>query len=224
MATIGVVSLQDNLDSLFINAAKRYDFRIGEVNHVEHHLGECDLLVFVGGEDVATSLYGEFRAGTSGPFEPSRRDMFELFMYRRALRAGIPMLGICRGAQFLAVMNGDSLWQDIERHPYNHKVTTTMAYGSDLTSFDVTSTHHQMIHHSAGTDVDYLDIARAHVGQVATKNEFEVHDNFNDEVEICFYYNTSSLCVQGHPEYLKYENPFPTFVRKLIKDYFNLEF
>lgn len=50
--------------------------------------------------------------GTPPKRDPERDDL-ELFIARRALGRGIPMLGICRGAQLLNVVRGGDLHQDL---------------------------------------------------------------------------------------------------------------
>jgi hypothetical protein len=74
-------------------------------------LDECDLVVFAGGADVNPALYNE-RAMACTTFSQSR-DQEEVRVYHTARRLGLPMFGICRGAQFLHVMNGGQLWQNV---------------------------------------------------------------------------------------------------------------
>jgi len=71
-----------------------------------------DGLVLSGGEDIAPSHYGE------SPQNPAwagndQRDALELALYRAAVAAHKPVLGICRGAQLIGVAEGGSLWQDL---------------------------------------------------------------------------------------------------------------
>ena len=99
-----------------------------------------DLLVFLGGQDLSPFLYGETICGSSAPHMPTNRDMLEMFVYKRALQFKVPMFGICRGHQFLSVMNGDSLWQHITHHPQEHHIKFR-----DGPSIKVPSVHHQMV-------------------------------------------------------------------------------
>ena len=49
------------------------------------------------------------------PYELSPlRDRFEIKLYNRAQEKGLPMLGICRGIQLMAVAGGGSIFQDID--------------------------------------------------------------------------------------------------------------
>ena len=65
-----------------------------------------------GGADVHPSYYGEAMYEKTAT-APAAHDAFEVTLARRALEIGMPVLGICRGAQVLAVADGGSLTQDV---------------------------------------------------------------------------------------------------------------
>lgn len=69
-------------------------------------------LLLSGGVDVDPSYYGEDPLPGLGRITPER-DAFELALTRRALEAGVPVLGICRGVQVLNVAAGGTLYQDL---------------------------------------------------------------------------------------------------------------
>ncbi len=77
----------------------------------------CDGFLFTGGQDVSPSLYGmEDATGTivSSP----ERDQLEALLLSKALEADKPILGICRGLQFINAFVGGTLWQDLPlQHP-----------------------------------------------------------------------------------------------------------
>ena len=62
--------------------------------------------------DVDPAYYGEEPHPRLGPVNP-RRTSFELAIVRQALARGLPLFGICGGAQVLNVALGGSLYQDI---------------------------------------------------------------------------------------------------------------
>ena len=68
-----------------------------------------------GGPDLDPSAYGAERDPHLGPTEPGL-DAFELEVARCADAAGLPILGICRGAQALNVARGGSLHQHLPDH------------------------------------------------------------------------------------------------------------
>jgi putative glutamine amidotransferase len=70
-----------------------------------------DALVIAGGADVGPDLYGD----EPGPLTVIRpgRDQGEVALVRAALAADLPVLGICRGMQLLAVLHGGRLHQHL---------------------------------------------------------------------------------------------------------------
>lgn len=76
------------------------------------YLERVDGLLLSGGNDLDPAHWGEDPLAGLGRVEPAR-DTAELALATGALQAGVPVLGICRGAQVLAVAAGGTLWQDI---------------------------------------------------------------------------------------------------------------
>jgi len=70
-------------------------------------------LVLTGGEDVHPAVYGEEVHPRCGEID-TVRDRFDIALVRESIRAGIPLLAICRGVQVLNVALGGTLFQDIE--------------------------------------------------------------------------------------------------------------
>lgn len=68
-------------------------------------------VIIGGGDDIATDLYTASAGGD--PEADHERDAFEIAAIQRAMAAGQPILGICRGAQLLNVVAGGSLFADI---------------------------------------------------------------------------------------------------------------
>lgn len=84
---------------------------IGEV-YAQEYISHIQGLILSGGSDVTPFYYDEDPHKISGPFcRP--RDIMERALYREARKAGIPVLGICRGMQVIASFEGGSLIQDI---------------------------------------------------------------------------------------------------------------
>jgi putative glutamine amidotransferase len=65
-----------------------------------------------GGPDLDPSAYGARPSPDLGPVEPAL-DLFELEVARVADAAGLPIFGICRGAQALNVARGGTLHQHL---------------------------------------------------------------------------------------------------------------
>ena len=84
-------------------------------NELRYFIRECDGLLFPGGQDVDPALYGEAIRPECGELCPAR-DGMEAALLDAALRLNKPVLGICRGLQFLNVHTGGTLYQDVAGH------------------------------------------------------------------------------------------------------------
>jgi len=80
-------------------------------------LDMIDGVQLCGGADVHPKRYGAETHPLTKPFR-DEQDEFEIELVRRAFARGMPVLGICRGAQVLAVADGGTLTQDVKTlHP-----------------------------------------------------------------------------------------------------------
>jgi putative glutamine amidotransferase len=79
---------------------------------VEALLGHFSGLLISGGPDIDPASYGAPRSPALGPVNPAV-DELELAICRAADELGMPMLGICRGAQLLNVARGGTLHQHL---------------------------------------------------------------------------------------------------------------
>lgn len=157
------------------------DMFLAEGWEVSDQLYEADLVCFGGGSDVSPDLYME--ANTYSQNTPAR-DLKCVGLYTRAKAMDIPCVGICRGGQFLNVMNGGRMKQHIDGHGFGHKVTIIKddLYDYKGVEFQATSTHHQEII----PEQEYADIIG--VGPEGV-------------TEVVYYGDNRDLCFQPHPEY-----------------------
>src|SRR5919197_2722230 len=119
-------------------------------------LERLDGICLSGGPDVDPGAYGaRERHPELGETEPSL-DAFELGLARSALALGIPILGICRGAQALNVACGGTLRQHVPGHRQTELTsepthTVEIASNSRLArivrtrTLPVNSFHHQAV-------------------------------------------------------------------------------
>lgn len=83
-----------------------------EGGDLEQLMNMCDGFLFTGGHDVSPRMYSE------PPMEGKissckKRDEMESFILKEAIDGNKPILGICRGMQFINAFLGGTLYQDI---------------------------------------------------------------------------------------------------------------
>lgn len=160
---------------------------------------EADLMQFCGGADVNPSLYGHGVHPTTTFSTTS--DGIDEAHYELATRLNMKKVGICRGGQFLNVMNGGKMVQDCDGHAtyYGHEAID-MLTGRTI---HVSSTHHQMMMPADHGEV--LAVARESLHRKLVVPEQGTVNNMigelGDDVEAVFYPQTESLCFQPHPEF-----------------------
>ena len=79
---------------------------------VERSVARLDALIISGGPDIEPGQYGA-SAGPSTTIVRPERDAAEIALFRAALAAGVPVLGICRGMQLMNVALGGALIQHL---------------------------------------------------------------------------------------------------------------
>lgn len=160
-------------------------------------LRKCDLVQFTGGEDVTPYFYGEDTHPRTH-FNESR-DFMEASFFTIAKMYGKKMAGICRGGQFLNVMSGGAMYQDVDGHAI-HGTHECFDRGSGQV-FNVTSTHHQMMLPSHnGRIIATADQSTRR--EYMQDGEIKVHDSVGGDVEVVYYRHTDALCFQPHPEFV----------------------
>jgi gamma-glutamyl-gamma-aminobutyrate hydrolase PuuD len=169
----------------------------------------ADLVVFSGGADVDPLLYGEKRH--SSVHIDLKRDLSDLTLYQLCLDEGIPMLGICRGAQFLHVMNGGSLFQDVDHHYGDHDMWDIR---NKVMVNNVSSVHHQMVLPSFDNGFEMIAF-KANLSKKRVISPSMTEEGGNKDVEAFFYRDTGCIGIQGHPEYRGY-NEFTKWSLDLI--------
>lgn len=182
-------------------------------------LEDADLAVFTGGPDVDPAYYGEEKI--SNYYGNEERDFEDINAYMTCLEQGIPMLGVCRGAQFLAAMNQYKLVQDLDNHQTDHKIWDVRGH---FYLDKVSSLHHQSVIPGPGMDV----LATATESTVKVLNpkikleKSKTQANFwSPDVEAFFIRSTCCIGIQGHPEYKNY-NAFSKWSMELVQEFVNL--
>lgn len=180
-------------------------------------LDEAEIIVFNGGEDIGTSIYGENPISRGIPFDKSARDQQEIEIFNAYVHPRVLKVGICRGAQLLNCLNGGTLWQDVDNHGRDHDMVI-LATGIILRA---TSTHHQMMrpNYDKAQLIAVSNESNRKYAQLDTYPTVSYPDDNND-TEIVYYPDTNTLCIQGHPEYVP-GNPFANYCVDLIHHYYS---
>jgi putative glutamine amidotransferase len=169
-----------------------------------------DVLVVWGGADIHPSLYNKGRSRYSGADNrPSRRDLIEWALMQRAKSLGVPIIGVCRGAQMLCALEGGILAQHVDNHSGYHDVVT-----SDNEIIEVNSIHHQMMV-PTNTVHEMVAWTPAPLSQ-------QYHDDFGTiemerEPEFIYFNAVRGFAVQWHPEMMELSNPANQYVLKYIQ-------
>ena len=143
------------------------------VEEVPQLLDMVDGVLLSGGDDVHPRHYGHETHELTKP-GPDEEDAFELELTRGAYERGMPVLGVCRGIQVMAVADGGTLTQDVEtlhqgahRHRYSwrdlaleppgdhwHPIVTESGSAAERWMADgeplVNSYHHQCVASTGG--------------------------------------------------------------------------
>lgn len=195
--------LEESLSKLkiyVVGYSKEYaNWMLGKlVNNID----EADLVVFTGGEDVDPSLYNQERnPRTQSNLE---RDIYEKSVFELALKLDKPMVGICRGSQFLCVMAGGQLVQHQDNPLYVHNL---LNYDGDM-NVETTSTHHQAQYPYNLPTNEYKilgwtqGLSKFHEGG----KQQELYQDATKECEVVYYKKINALGIQGHPESM-FDNP-----------------
>lgn len=169
------------------------------------NLEDADIVLFTGGEDVDPSLYNEKKHRTT--YSNIIRDNEEKEIFKKVDPKKQMCLGICRGSQFLCVMNGGKLVQNVS----GHAIFETHLITNGESSIDITSTHHQMQYPFNLPNKDY-SLLYWTKGRRSLKYEMNQMTALNDipfEPEIVLYHKTNNpvcLAIQGHPEMMRKES------------------
>jgi len=132
----------------------RYDAKNGK------DVKQCDGIILAGGGDIHPKFYGREDQIDHAREVDVKRDQFEIKVVKDAVKAGIPILGICRGMQVFNVAMGGSMIVDVEAEGYkNHakkdgkdrrhnieiERNTTLHWIVESTKGEVNTAHHQAV-------------------------------------------------------------------------------
>jgi len=174
-------------------------------------LDKNGVLILWGGEDISPSIYNQKVVHARAPAQPSNRDRLEIALYNAAVKLGIPIIGICRGAQLACALSGGTLYQHIQDgHHGDHEVET----------YDGQTMHTSSCHHQA------LNLEKVE-HELLAWDKNRITTAFTDtEVqkiiipEVALLKETKTLAIQGHPEWMHHKDTFVKWCANLIETRF----
>lgn len=198
---------------IFVIGDERYADWILFEYEIISKIREADLVILTGGEDVSPDMYGEKPIPKTN-YNP-KRDFQEDILVSIAITNKIPIVGICRGAQFLTVKAGGKLIQNVNNHAIGetHKILTNTG---DI--YEITSTHHQMMNHYNLIKEKYRTLA------ISYENLSDIYETdkgdikMDSEPEIVYYPEIRGLAIQGHPEIMDKKEPVVEYLNRKLKE------
>lgn len=186
----------------WINIGKELEIKVISMNDkiTEKEILSFDGLILTGGSDVSDLMYKPIKPELIKTTD-NERDKFESMLLNLALKSKIPILGICRGLQFVNTFFGGTLYEDLVYYKFsNHSIEMDKTHKiiisknsvlnkitKSLKGF-VNSSHHQ----SAKKIGKELRITSKSVDGVVESLEWKNPNN-----------KSFLLLVQWHPERMK---------------------
>lgn len=137
---------------------------------------------------------------------------------QRAVEKGIPIIGVCRGAQMACALAGGFLIQDVNGHHGHHDVTTY-----DGKTFRVNSIHHQMM---VPGDAEHVLVGWSTVN-LSKRQDAPYYGYMDDQLfspplgwrepEFLYFPKVNAYAIQWHPEMMNPECNATQYVLDYIK-------
>ena len=127
-------------------------------------------IVLSGGNDITPALYGGKKEDAHKP--DLCRDNFEISLYRKAAKKGLPVLAVCRGLQVINIAHGGSLKSNLRTHKEDKRIDAHLlkiknnSLFKNISQVDflkVGTSHHQAIERLGK---DLISIAEANDGTI----------------------------------------------------------
>jgi gamma-glutamyl-gamma-aminobutyrate hydrolase PuuD len=187
-----------------------------EEGHENVSLEEAEAVALPGGADISPELYG-------APPHPRthaymQRDNEEIELVRHCMNYGIPIMGICRGAQLLCAMAGGSMYQHVNNHGGLSLHTIVDTRTSQMRV--VNSLHHQMMIPPSTADV--LAVASEATVREYVNDRAEVISEIpkrGEDIEAVWFPTLLGLGVQWHPEMATQDDDSRRYFFELVDEF-----
>jgi gamma-glutamyl-gamma-aminobutyrate hydrolase PuuD len=201
---------------VYVVGSTKFNFYAKWLDDAEcvNKMEDADIVMFTGGEDVDPSFYEEPKGRLTR--SNIHRDMEEQNQFFAAMSYDKPMIGICRGAQFLCVMAGGRLVQ----HQQDSLVGNHLIITRDGVELKMTSSHHQAMYPYDMKTEEYEVIAWTEgISNIHWDGDNkEISDKPFKEVEIAYFPKYMALGIQGHPEWMEKDDASYTETLKYLNE------
>lgn len=175
--------------------------------------GDAGLILW-GGADINPEFYKHPMHRSTHP--GGLRDRLEWSLLQRAIELGMPIFGVCRGAQMLCAAAGGYLIQDVHGHHGHHLVTTI-----DDHTFSVNSIHHQMM---AGLEQVDHELVGWSTTRLSERYGYEFKNDQQyipaegwKEPEFVYFPKINGYAIQWHPEAMTVDSQATQYILNYIR-------
>lgn len=169
-------------------------------------------LHLMGGVDIDSHRYNKTRHPLAQ--QPDlQRDEREFRAVEEYVKAGLPIIGVCRGAQLLAIANGGELWQHSHHHHQSHALQIKHGYVPHAEAG-----HHQIMRLDNIPEDDYKVIAWCPFYTPVFDEDGNQHI-LEAAPEVVWFPKTKSLAIQPHPEWARHGTAFRDWIDTLVEKY-----
>ncbi|CAL1517470.1 gamma-glutamyl-gamma-aminobutyrate hydrolase family protein [Chitinophaga sp. MM2321] len=182
----------------------------------------CEGFVLTGGIDVDPELYNGKK---DYPYKPAtflpERDAFEQQIYAYSQQQRIPVLGICRGLQYINILEGGKVFEDIGEaaNKVHKKGEEDKVHGvniqKDTLLHQITGQEHGLVNSAHHQSINPANLGKNLMVSASSDTDDAIIEGveFKDKTGKGFM-----LCVQWHPERMKEKEVNP--LSQKIKEQF----
>lgn len=188
-----------------------------------HGVEDMDAILLWGGTDINPHYYEDKPHPFNGFNDKSWRDRAEWGWMQDAQAHGVPIIGVCRGAQFICAFAGGKLIQHCTGHGGTHDITV-LDNGEERV-YQTSSSHHQMMFPYGLPNEEYKILGwstekRSKCYDGSSENEQRIPEK---ECEVVLFPKIRALAIQGHPEWQDKDSAFVKWCLKEVKVLVNKE-
>lgn len=169
------------------------------MSYIPKFIEQFDIIVLTGGTDISPFIYCSERDNRTD-LSDCKRDAFEISIIQAGIKAGVGIVGICRGGQLLCAHLGGCLQQhDMSGyHIGGHNIILSESINGVNMLIDFSANHHQLM---------------------LPPKTMNVIGYAGDHCEIAVHLSYGVLAFQPHPEWEHEESINQQTFFEMVKEY-----